>query len=47
MQLQSDLLLHGVLGLESLQLLCSGAHDFVGWRNELGLSDVLSAIAVG
>jgi len=37
---QCGLLLHGVLGLESLQLLCSGAHDIVRRRDKLLLSGV-------
>lgn len=35
------LLLHGVLGLESLQLLRGRTRDFVGWRHILLLSVLL------
>jgi hypothetical protein len=38
LSLNFDLLLHSVLGLESLQLLCRRAHDVVGRRDELLLS---------
>lgn len=41
-QSQSNLLLHGMFGLESLQLLCSRTHDFVRRRNKLLLSDTWS-----